>query len=116
MTESEIQSGICGHKTLVRVKDQKKYKATCALESSCPNIKKVAGILDAKTLDMMQELFKKGESQVLNAFQGILPHVSCPVPAAVLKTLEVGVGLALPGDASITFTKADKPVKRIENS
>ena len=90
MTESEIQSGICGHKTLVRVEDQKKYRATCVIESSCPNFKKVAGILDAKTLDMMQELFKKGESQVLCACQGIVPHVSCPVPAAVLKTLDVG--------------------------
>jgi len=116
MTEAEIQSGICGNKTVVRVEDQKKYKAKCVIESSCPNIKKVSGILDAKTLDIMQELFKKGESQVLNACQGIVPHVSCPVPAAVLKTLEVGVGLALPADAAITFTKADKPIKRIDDT
>ena len=116
MTEAEIQSGICGHKTLVRVEDQRKYKATCVIESSCPNFKKVAGILDAKTLDMMQELFKKGESQVLKACQGIVPHVSCPVPAAILKTLEVGVGLALPADAAVTFTKADKPIKRLDNT
>jgi len=116
MTESEVQSGICGNRTVVRVEDQKKYKATCTIESSCPNFKKVAKILDMKTLDMMQELFKKGESQVLNACQGIVPHVSCPVPAAVLKTLEVGVGLALPGDAAITFTKAEKPIKRLESA
>ena len=114
MTESEVFSGICGHKTVVKVEDQKKYKATCVIESSCPNYQKVAKILDGKTLDMMQELFKKGESQILNACQGIVPHVSCPVPAAVLKTLEVGVGLALPGDAVITFTQAEKPIKRIE--
>jgi hypothetical protein len=109
MTEVEVFSGVCGHKTIVKVEDQKKYKATCIIESSCPNFQKVAKILDSKTLDMMQELFKKGESQVLNACQGIVPHVSCPVPAAVLKTLEVGVGLALPADATITFVKTDKP-------
>ena len=112
MTEVEIFSGICGNKTIVRVEDLKKYKATVVIESTCPNFQKVAKILDSKTLDMMQELFKKGESQVLNACQGIVPHVSCPVPSAVLKTLEVGVGLALPADATITFIQSDKPIKR----
>ena len=60
----------------------------------------------------MDELFKKGKSQVFTACQGVVPHVSCPVPAAILKALEVGVGLALPGDVTITFIKADKPVKK----
>ncbi len=34
---------------------------------------------------------------------GGYPHVSCPVISGVLKTLEVSVGLALPGDVAITF-------------
>ena len=108
MTEVEVYSGICGFKTTIRVEDQKKYKATCAIESNCPNHKKVAGILNSATLNMMDELFKKGESQVLNACQGIVPHVSCPVPAAILMALEVGTGLALPADATIRFTRTDK--------
>jgi hypothetical protein len=112
MTELEVFSGICGHKTIVRVEDKKKYMASCIIESSCPNFQKVGRILDNKTLNMMDELFKKGKSQVFAACQGIVPHVSCPVPAAILKALEVGVGLALPGDATITFIKADKPVKK----
>lgn len=105
-------SGICGHKTIIRIEDQKKFKATCILESSCPSYQKVAGILNSKTLDIMQELFKKGESQVLHTCQGIVPHATCPVPVAILKALEAAAGLALPGDATITFLKADKPIKR----
>ena len=108
MTEVEVFAGICGLKTIIRVEDQKKYKATCTIESNCPNHKKVAKILDTATINVMDELFKKGKSQVLQACEGVIPHVSCPVPAAILKTLEVGVGLALPADATITFTKADK--------
>ena len=108
MTEVEVFSGICGFKTTIRVEDQGKYKAKCVIESDCPNHKKVSKILDTATFNMMDELFKKGESQVLNACQGIVPHVSCPVPAAILKALEVGVGLALPADATITFIKTDK--------
>ncbi len=108
MTEVEVFSGICGFKTIIRVEDLKKHKATCIIESSCPNHKKVAKILEAATINVMDELFRKGQSQVMQACQGTIPHVSCPVPAAILKTLEVGVGLALPADASITFTRADK--------
>ncbi len=108
MTEVEVFSGICGFRTTIRVEDRGKYKADCIIESGCPNHRKVSKILNSVTFNMMDELFKKGESQVLNACQGIVPHASCPVPAAILKALEVGVGLALPADATITFVKTEK--------
>jgi len=44
----------------------------------------------------------------MEACKGVIPHASCPVPAAILKALEVGVGLALPADVSVTFTKKEK--------
>jgi hypothetical protein len=108
MTEIEVFSGICGFKTTLRVEDHKKYNATVVIESACPNHRKVAEILNGVNINVMDELFRKGKSQVLNACQGIIPHVSCPVPAAILKALEVGVGLALPANATITFIKTDK--------
>jgi len=108
MTEVEVFAGICGFKTRIRVEDRKKYNAAVTIESDCPNHKKVAAILKAANINMMDELFRKGKSQVLNACQGIVPHLSCPVPAAVLKALEVGVGLALPADATVTFVNTDK--------
>ena len=108
MTEVEVFSGICGFKTIIRVEDLKKYKATCIIESSCPNHRKVAKILETVTINAMDELFRKGKSQVLQACEGRIPHASCPVPAAVLKALEVGVGLALPADVTVTFLKTDK--------
>ena len=108
MTEVEVFSGICGFKTTIKIEDKGRYKASCKIESSCPNHQKVAKLLELQTINVMDELFKKGESQVLKACQGTIPHVSCPVPAAILKALEVGVGLALPADATITFVKSDK--------
>ena len=108
MTEVEVFSGICGFKTIIQVEELKKYTASCRIVSGCPNHKKVAKILETATINVMDELFRKDKSQVVQACQGTIPHASCPVPAAILKTLEVGVGLALPADARITFTKADK--------
>ncbi|MBI4316389.1 MAG: hypothetical protein HY679_10665, partial [Chloroflexi bacterium] len=31
-------------------------------------------------------------------------HTACPIPAAILKAIEVEVGIALPKDVTITFS------------
>ena len=108
MTKVEVFSGICGFTTRIEVEDQKGYMALCKMEGECPNCSKVAEILAEEPINMMDELFKKGESKVLAACQANLPHVSCPVPSGILKALEVGVKLALPADASIKFVETDK--------
>ena len=108
MTEVEVFAGICGFKTNIRVEKLERHKARCIIETDCPNHKKVAKALETATLNAMDELFRKGKSQVMQACEGVIPHASCPVPAAILKTLEVGVGLALPANVTITFTKTEK--------
>lgn len=108
MVEVEVKSGICGFTTHIKVDAKAGYKATCQIETDCPNHQKVAKILEGQELDIMDELFKKGNSQVLEICQANLPHVSCPVPAGILKALEVAAKLALPGDASITFINTDR--------
>jgi hypothetical protein len=103
LTELEVFAGICGFTTTIHVKSKGEYKAVLTLETECPNYKKVAKVLGTDPLNVMDELFKKGESKVLDACKGNVPHISCPVPAAILKALEVNAGLALPRDATITF-------------
>ena len=103
MVEVEVKSGICGFTTVIKADGKTGYKATCQIETDCPNHKKVAKVLEEEELNVMNELFKRDQSQVLAACHGNIPHVSCPVPAGILKALEVSVKLALPADASITF-------------
>ena len=109
MTKVEVFSGICGFTTTIEVEEtEEKYVALCKMEGQCPNCTKVAAVLAEEPLKVMDELFKKGESKVMNTCMAILPHISCPVPAGILKALEVGVGLALPADASIKFVETEK--------
>ena len=108
MIKVEVFSGICGFTTRIEVEDQEGYMAICKMEGECPNCNKVAEILAEGPINVMDELFKKGESKVLAACQSNLPHVSCPVPSGILKALEVGVKLALPADASIKFVETEK--------
>lgn len=108
MTKVEVFSGICGFTTHIEVEDLTEYMASCKMEGECPNCSKVAAILAEEPISVMDELFRKGKSKVIAACQANLPHVSCPVPAGILKALEVGVKLALPADASIKFIETEK--------
>ncbi len=108
MTKLTIFAGICGFTTTVIVDDRDNYMAELNIDSECPNWKKVNGILSGQVLNVMAELFKDREtgtlqSQVLDVSFKTIPHISCPVISGVLKGLEVGVGLALPKDATIAF-------------
>jgi hypothetical protein len=108
MTHVCIEAGICGFTTRVSVEKTSGYNATLSLDSQCPNWKKVNEIFSGSEIDVMAELFKdkdSGEvnSRIISTALKTIPHVSCPVISGVLKALEVGVGLALPKDASIQF-------------
>ncbi len=103
MVKLEVFAGICGFTTVIHAEDQTGYKASCRLESDCPNCVKLSAALENESLNVMNELFKRDLSRVIEAAAGTLPHVSCPVVPSILKALEVSVGLALPKDATITF-------------
>ncbi|MBW2659432.1 MAG: hypothetical protein JRC87_07570 [Deltaproteobacteria bacterium] len=108
MIEVNVFAGICGFNTRVTGEDRGGYKARLEIDSECPNWSEVNEILRGRDINVMTELFKDRKtgtlnSQVLEVALTTIPHVSCPVISAVLKTLEVSVGLALPKDATITF-------------
>jgi len=101
LAEVEINSGICGFKTKVKTTSLSKYQCSLQIESECKHVRKLAEQLNE--VDAMAELFKKGQSQVKSAADNTIPHITCPVPTGILKSLEVATGLALPKDASIKF-------------
>lgn len=103
MTVLEVNAGVCGFTTIITAEAGEKYTAKCTLETGCPNLKKVNEVLSADSLDVMTELFSKGQSKVIATCSQTLPHVSCPVPAAILKALEVSAGLALEANPTFEF-------------
>ncbi len=44
-------------------------------------------------------------SKVYRAAEKHLKHASCPVPSAVLKTIEVEIGIALPNEVKIEIER-----------
>lgn len=102
MAEAEIMSGVCGFHTTVRAEGKPGYKAALQISSECQHVSKLAEELNE--VNVMSELFKKGESKIMAA-RCILPHITCPVPVGILKAIEVAADMALPKDVSITLRK-----------
>jgi len=98
----EVFSGICGFKTKIVALPGEKRSVELTLESECPNIRKIIDSIGI--VYPFKELFGKlHESEVYKVTSSAIPHPSCPVPAAVLKAVEVAAGLALPKDVHIAI-------------
>jgi len=102
MSKSVIQSGICGFTTEVVAHAD---SGTCSLiiTSDCPAIQELAEEL--RQVNPMEEITYKGKGPLtLRLAKKYCPHPACPVPAGIIKAVEVEAGLALPKDAIITVT------------
>ncbi|WP_366922765.1 hypothetical protein MFMK1_003238 [Metallumcola ferriviriculae] len=99
-----IDAGICGHKTTVTAVSEDKKHCTLAIETDCKNIARMA-----EDLDEVNPLFEIGvkskNSKIRKGFLDYGSHAACPVPAGLVKAVEVASGLAVPKDAIITVSK-----------
>lgn len=106
MAKAIIDPGICGFMAEVIAT---RNGEMCSLEVTCDcePIKEMAKELPE--VDPMVEIgfFREGPL-TLRMFAKHCPHPACPVPAGILKAVEVECGLALPKDASIKVMKSDE--------
>ncbi len=75
------------------------------IESESANINRLAKKL--KELDGFKECFSKiSTSEVYRLSEEAGLHLSCPVPSAILKTIEVECGLNLPQEVEMIVKKS----------
>ncbi len=110
-----VEPGICGFPC--RIKAQKSDNRTVTIEitgSECQQIHRLSASLTEMSL---KELFMPlTRNPVYIAAEKSGCHPSCTVPAAVLKAVEVALGMALPMEVRIKFEnetneKKDRPTK-----
>ncbi len=105
MTRVAVDPGICGFPTTIEVTKLSSTKVRVDISSDCEMVSSLGSHLS--DLDFRDALKPRGRSTVYeHAFQHI-KHVACPVPAAILKAIEVELGAALPGDVSMRFKPSD---------
>jgi hypothetical protein len=100
-TKVIINPGACGFTATVVItkKDNKCFSVSVTTE--CEMGKKLGGeISELAVADVFKRLM---DNPVYRKAQTCLRHVACPVPAGILKALEVEAGMNVPKDASIVF-------------
>ena len=104
---SEINSGICGFTTTVDVSCGDDYKCDIAIESECPNVKKLAAELTE--VDAFGEIsYRDGRPRTFELAEQYLQHTACPVASGIIKAIEVSAELAFPKDATIEVSKVEQ--------
>lgn len=106
MTRVEVFAGVCGHSAVIEAVKLDATHVQVTLHSACEQI--TAMNPDLARLQWKGKghvVFKRmTESVVYESAARHIRHTACPIPAAILKAIEVEVGLALAKDVTITFT------------
>lgn len=103
MAKAEVNAGVCGFVTVIQTSMTGK---TCHIDiqSGCPAIQKMAGELTE--VDPYQEIsYRRKTPLTMEVAAKFCSHAACPVPAGIIKAVEVEAKLALPVDVSIKITR-----------
>lgn len=95
-TRAIVEAGVCS--CTIEVTSLSKQKVSVNISSNCKKVNKMSEQI--KELNWFS-IFGKEGSSFFNTVLQFTKHPSCPVFLALLKAIEVEVGLALPGDTTI---------------
>lgn len=109
MTRVTVNAGACGFSATIEVEQVDRNTVRVTLHSACEQITAMSP--DVVELSWRRDVFcKMTESRVYQSASQHLKHAACPIPAAILKAIEVEVGIALPKDVTIHFEQ-NRPVR-----
>lgn len=100
MSKVTLDAGACGFRVMIRTKGTGKRRCTVELVSPCEMVKRLDEELRDRELgpDVFSSIV---DSEVYKLCSKHIKHVSCPLPSAILKAVEVEWGLAVPKDVKI---------------
>lgn len=103
MARAEVDAGVCGHSAIIEVHQISRDTVQVHIESACEMLTAMNPELAAlKWRGKGHEVFRRlPESTIYQCAGCHIRHSGCPVPAAIIKTIEVEVGVAVPRDVSI---------------
>jgi len=102
MIIAQVEAGICGFSTLIRVSILARRSIKFTLESECDHITALGNHLS--TLGIREVLKTPiNQNPIYETAGRCHLHASCAVPCGVLKAAEIALGLALPKEVKIVF-------------
>lgn len=105
MTRATI-TPTCGLTTKAHATAEDMQRIRLQIESECAAIRKIAA--EIPEVNPFQEMSKRGEGpRILALGLELCTHTSCPMPAALIKTVEIAAGMDLPKPITIEITNDD---------
>lgn len=108
IARAEIEAGICGFRTTVRVRSEDAQHVMFDVTTDCEKIRQLGACLQALgPVDAFQEINPTSGSRVLETARASLTGccAGCAVPVGLFKAMQVAAGLALPKDVHIAMTR-----------
>jgi hypothetical protein len=105
MTHVSVEAGICGFTSTIEVSKLAAKRVRVDITSECEMVSKLGEQLH--DVEWRDALILSENPLLCKGAHRYIRHVTCPVPIAVLKAIEVEVGLALAKDIVIHFDVAN---------
>jgi hypothetical protein len=104
MTRVIVDAGICGFTATIEVFKLSAKRVRVDISSDCEMVSKLGEQL--REVEWINALKLPENPLLCKCAHRYINHVDCPVPVAIIKAIEVEVGLALAKDAVIHFDVA----------
>jgi hypothetical protein len=108
MAKARVQAGACGFTVDVTVTRLDNRRVRVTLDTPCEKVTAMETELQAlRCLGREHEVFLPFDRSIIyEAATKHSLHTACPVPAAILKAIEVELGIAVPRDVVIEIMPA----------
>ena len=107
MTKVDVKPGICKLDSTFEFDTDENMMVTISCSSMCPYIEKL--VAKVGQVDPIEEIFSNIlDTKVYQSAKDNIKHVSCPVPSAILKGVEIEANLALTQKLEIKITKKEE--------
>jgi hypothetical protein len=106
MTTVNVYPGNCGFSVAITARKEEDKKVSISMDTECEMV--TAMLEDIKSIDMRTLFSKHFANPVYRSADRHLKHVACAVPCAILKAVEVELGLCVAEDVTIRFEKQNK--------
>ncbi len=105
-TRIEVYAGVCGHSAVIDVTKVDDTHVQVVITSACDEITAMnPDLARVQWKGKGHEVFKRmTESAVYQSAARHIRHTACPIPTAILKAIEVEVGIAVAKDVTIIFS------------
>jgi hypothetical protein len=100
----EVLPGVCGFKSRIVANGDEMYNVTLEITGDCEHIRQLAQQVP-QVAGFKELRLPISENAIYRAAAQCKTHAACPVPSAILKAIEVALGMALPADVHMSIRK-----------